>query len=176
MKAAVIDDVIVVFEDPVRQPVVAHILPNVLDRIELRRFGRKRNECDVFGYIQLRGDVPAGLIHEQHGMGSWLHGECDLVEMQFHRLGVARRQDETGRLAERRADSAEDIGRGGSLIFQGKRSCAAFGPPPRDLVLLADAGFVLEPEFERLACRSGDCRQEGWNFFLNAATTASSCS
>jgi hypothetical protein len=41
---------------------------------------------------------------------------------------------------------------------------------------LADAGFVLEPNFERLAGGCGDARQEVWRFFLNAATAASSCS
>jgi hypothetical protein len=96
--------------------------------------------------------------------------------MQFHGLGVAKGQDETSRLAERWTNGAEDIGRGGALILRGERSRAAFGPPPRDLVFLADAGFVLEPDFERLAGGGGDGRQEGWDFFLNAATAASSCS
>jgi hypothetical protein len=36
--AAVIDDV-AGFEDAVREPVVAHILPNIFDRIEFRAFG-----------------------------------------------------------------------------------------------------------------------------------------
>ena len=151
IEAAMIDDVVVAFEDPVREPVVAHILPNVLDRIEFWRLGRQRDQRHVFRHVQLRGDVPTGLIHEQHGVGSWLDVERDLLEMQFHALGVAEWQDETGRLAERGADRAEDIGRGGSLILQGKRPGPPFGPPPRDLVLLADAGFVLEPKFERLA-------------------------
>src|ERR1700678_1707474 len=62
-------------------------------------------------------------------------------------------------------DVVEDIGRGGALILQGERARAAFGPPPRDLVFLADAGFVLEPDFERLAGGGGDARQEGWDFF-----------
>jgi hypothetical protein len=35
--AAVSDDVVVVGEDAVREPVVAHELPDVLDRIELER-------------------------------------------------------------------------------------------------------------------------------------------
>src|ERR1700677_464046 len=42
--------------------------------------------------------------------------------------------------------------------------------------ILADAGFVLELDFERLVGGGGDGRQEGWDFFLNAATAASSCS
>jgi hypothetical protein len=33
------------------------------------------------------------------------------------------------------------------LILQSERARAAFGPASRDLVLLADAGFILEPQF-----------------------------
>jgi len=120
--------------------------------------------------------VPAGLIHEQYCVCSWLHGERDLPEMQLHGLGIAKRQHETDRLAECGADGAEDIGRGGSLIFQGKRTRPAFGPAARDLVLLADAGFVLEPQFERLACGCRDVRHEVGDFFLKSATAVSSYS
>ena len=95
--------------------------------------------------------------------------------MERHGLGVAGWEDETGRLAERGTDGAENIGGGGSLILQGKRSRAAFRPASRDLVFLTDAGFVLEPEFEWLAAGRGDRRQDVRDFFLNAATTASSC-
>ena len=120
--------------------------------------------------------MPPGLIHEQNGVGFWLYFTRDLLEMQLHRLGVAGRQDETGRLAERGADGAEDIGRGGSLILQGKWPRSACGPAPRDLVLLTDAGFVLEPQFERFAGGRRDIREDIGDFFLNASTAASSCS
>jgi len=170
-----IDDVVVAFEYPVGEPVFAHVLPNVLDRIELGRFGRQRDERHVFGHIQLSRDVPARLIHEHHGMGAWLHGERDLPEMQLHRLGVAKRQDEADGLAERGADGAEYIRRCGSLILQGERARPALRPATRDLVLLADAGFVLEPQFERFASDGCDFRQEVGNFFLQFATAVSSC-
>jgi hypothetical protein len=158
VEAAMIGDVVVAFEDPVGEPVVAHVLPNVLDRIKLWGFGRQRDERHVFRHIQLRGDVPAGLIHEQDGVRSGSDGERDLSEMQLHGFGVAKEQDKADRRSARGADSAEDIGRGGSLILQGKRSHVAFGPTPGDLVLLADAGLVLEPRFEPLAGGRGDSR------------------
>ena len=140
------------------------------------RVAGEGDERHVFGHLQLRGDVPPRPVDEHDGVGAGFHGERDLLEMQLHRLGVAERQDKTGRLAERGADGAEDIGRGGSLIFQGKRARPAFGPAPSDLVLLADAGFVLEPQLEGLAAGRGDVRQEVGDFFLKAATAASSCS
>jgi hypothetical protein len=33
-----IDDIVVGFEDTVREPVVAHVLPDIFDRIEFRAF------------------------------------------------------------------------------------------------------------------------------------------
>src|SRR6202521_3560707 len=109
--------------------------------------------------------MPSGPFHEQNGVSAGLDGKRDLLEVQRHGLCVAGRKDETGRLAERGTDGAEDIGRGRSLILQGERSRAAFRPASRDLVLLTDAGFVLEPEFERLAAARGDRRQDVWDFF-----------
>jgi hypothetical protein len=43
--------------------------------------------------------MPAGLIHEQNGVSGGVDGEGDLLEVQRHGLGVAGREDETGRLA-----------------------------------------------------------------------------
>ena len=169
-------DVFVVGEDPVGEPIVAHILPNVLNRIELGRLGRKGYERHVFGHLQLRGHVPPSLIDEQNGVGAGFHSQRDLLEMQLHGLGVAKWKNQTGRLAERGTDGAEDIGRGGSLTLQGERSRAAFGPASRDFVLLANAGFVLEPQLERLSGGRRDISKDVWDFFLKAATTASSCS
>ncbi len=120
--------------------------------------------------------MPPGPIHEQNGVSAGLDGKRDLLEVQRHGLCVAGRQDETGRLAECGTDRAENIGRGRSLILQGERSRAAFRPASRDFVLLTDAGFVLEPEFEWLAAGRGDRRQEVRDFFLKAATAASSYS
>ena len=171
-----IEDVFVVGENPVGEPIIAHVLPDVLDGVEFGRLGRQRDERYVFRHGQLRGDVPSGPIHEQNGVSAGLDGKRDLLEVQRHGLCVAGRHDETGRLAERGTDRAEDIGRGGSLILQGERSRAAFRPASRDLVLLTDAGFVLEPDFEGLAAGRGDRRQDVRDFFLNASTAASSCS
>ena len=50
--ATVIDDIIVGFEDAVREPVVAHILPDIFDRVEFRAFRRQRDNGDVGGNEQ----------------------------------------------------------------------------------------------------------------------------
>ena len=51
-EAAMIEDVVVGFEHAVRQPVVAHELPDVLDRVELGAFGRERQQGDIAGNDQ----------------------------------------------------------------------------------------------------------------------------
>ena len=47
--AAVIEDILVAGEDPVGEPVLAHELPDVLDRVQLRSFGREWYDGDVGG-------------------------------------------------------------------------------------------------------------------------------
>jgi hypothetical protein len=47
MVQAVVDDVVVGCEDPVRQPVIAHELPDILHRVELGRAGREEDDGDV---------------------------------------------------------------------------------------------------------------------------------
>ena len=67
-------------------------------------------------------------------------------ERQIHRLGVATRHDERRAFALLGADRAKDIGRSGSLIFGSAWTRAALGPAAGDLVLLADARLVGEPD------------------------------
>jgi hypothetical protein len=106
-------------EDAVREPVVAHELPNVFDGygatirvrakshpdrrrpdgVELGAFGRKGKESDVWWHDEAVGQMPPGLIEEKHRMGSWCDFGGDLGEMQAHRLGVAGGQDEGCSLA-----------------------------------------------------------------------------
>ena len=46
---AMIGDIVVGFEDTVREPVVAHVLPDIFDRIEFRAFRRQRDNGDIGG-------------------------------------------------------------------------------------------------------------------------------
>ena len=49
--AAVIHDIVAGSEHPVGEPVVAHELPDILDRVEFRTFGRERDDAYIAGYI-----------------------------------------------------------------------------------------------------------------------------
>ena len=106
--------------------------------------------------------MPAGLIDQEDGVGAGRDGRGDLREVQVHRLGVAGRQDQGCTLALLRADRSEDVGGSGALVTGRAGAGAALRPAAGDLVLLADASLVGEPDFygvavDRLLAR--DCLQ-----------------
>jgi hypothetical protein len=72
----VIDDIVVGFEDAVRQPVVAHILPDVLDGIEFRGFRREGDDGDIGWNDQSCRQMPSGLIDKRT---AWDPGETVLA-------------------------------------------------------------------------------------------------
>ncbi len=148
--AAMIDDVVVGFEDAVRQPVVPHELPDVLGRVQFWAFGRQQQKGDVGWDIELVRRVPARLIEQQDGMRSGGDVPCNLLEMQVHREGVALGHDQPGALALFWADRAENVGRGGALIVGRAGARPLLGPAARDLVFLTNPGLVFEPDFYAL--------------------------
>jgi len=62
--AAVINEIFVGLEDAVREPIVTHKLPNVLDRVEFRGSRRQRENGDVVWDDEARRHVPASLIDQ----------------------------------------------------------------------------------------------------------------
>lgn len=105
-------------------------------------------------------------------------GHCsgDLVEMGLHGVRVGEGHGERRADAPRRTDRPEQVGALIALVGGLARPGSASGPLPDEAVLLADAGLVLEPEFDRLA--PGDVGemgfQRGREVFLNASITRSS--
>ncbi len=169
------DDVVIGCEDQVRQPVVAHELPDVLDGIEFWRSWRQRHQGDVIRDVQFGGQVPARLIEDDHGMGAGIDGSADLSEMRLHRLGVAIGHDQTGTFGLCGTDGAEDVGPFGTLVVRRPRARTALGPSAGELVLLTYAGFVLPPQLNFDAFREfrADLSQLGGEVFLNASSASS---
>src|SRR3954449_5819403 len=66
---------------------------------------------------------------------------------QAHGLRVASGQHQGRALTLLRADCSEDGDRTRPLIMRGAGPGAPSGPAPGDLVLLADTGLVLPPQF-----------------------------
>lgn len=176
-EAAVVDDIVVGFEYSVRQPVVAHELPDVLDRVELRAPGRQRQQGDVGRYDQFGRSMPSSLIENDHGVGARCDVEGDLFQMHVHRLGVAAGHDDTGGLAFSGTDRAEDPGRGTPLIARRRRPRSPLGPAPCELGLLADAGLVLPPQLygRSFGETLTDLRQTGGKLFLKMAMSSLFC-
>jgi hypothetical protein len=174
----VVDDVVVGFEDSVRQPIVAHELPYVFLRIQFGALCGQQDQRDVGRDVEAAGEMPTGLIDEQRGVGAWRDLRGDFGQMQVHRLGVAAGHDERRALAVLRADRPEDVGRGGSLVFRGARPRAPFGPSPGDLVLLADAGLVGEPDLYAIGVDAGfapDLLQARGETFLKSSIAPAAC-
>ena len=90
---AMIEDLIVGIEDAVGEPIIAHELPDVFNRVERGTFGWQRDDADVVGYDERAGHMPPGLIHEHDGMSARRHVAGDFGQMQGHRARVADRQD-----------------------------------------------------------------------------------
>src|SRR5919199_6826291 len=176
--AAVVDEVVVAGEDAVREPVVPHELPDVLLRVQLGTLRGQGHEGDVRRHGEPGRGVPPGPVDQQRRMPPC----CDLLrdggQVQGHRLGVAAGQDEARGLALLGADGAEDVGRGGALVPWRHGPGAAPRPAPGQLVFLADAGLVAEPDFyvtgidARLA---RDRVQAGGKAFLKASMAPSAC-
>src|SRR5262245_26701108 len=95
--------------------------------------------------------VPTGLVDQEDGVGGGRDGRGDFRQVQVHRLGVAGGQDQGCALALLRADCAEDVGGGSTLVAGRAGAGAALRPATGDLVLLADASLVGEPDFYRVA-------------------------
>ena len=109
-EAAVINDVVVGFVDAVRQPVVAHELPQVLDRVQFRASWRQRHQRDVGRNDQFGRSVPSSLVEDQYGVGARRDMEGDFLQMHTHRFAVAPGHDDAGSLAFSGTDRAEEPG------------------------------------------------------------------
>ena len=108
---AMLHQILIGFEDAIGEPVVAHELPDIFHRIELRGFWRQGDDGDVGWNDELRRQMPTGLVEQkQHRMGARFDRVGDLSQMQGHRFCVAGRQNQSRALAFLRADGAENVG------------------------------------------------------------------
>lgn len=69
-----IKDILVGFEDAAGKPVVAYELPDVLDRVQLRRSWWQWLESNVVGDFQVFGAMPSGLIENYDGVAPLFDG------------------------------------------------------------------------------------------------------
>ena len=121
--------------------------------------------------------MPSGAIEQQDGVCALGDIAGDLVEVKLHHVGVRVGQRQSRSDSACRTDRAEQIGVVVALVggLSGPRSTP--GPLADEAVLLANSGFILEPDFDRR--RLGDAfemsLQRAGEVFLNASTIRSSC-
>jgi len=120
--------------------------------------------------------VPTGLIDDQNCMGASGDLCADQFQMFSHGMGVGPRHDEPGTLSLGGADCAKEIGPFGALVVRRAWAGSTFGPSSGDLVLLANPGFILKPNFHRRpALFYADGRDQIGEVFLNASMASGSC-
>jgi hypothetical protein len=78
--------------------------------MEFGRIGRQRYEGDVVGDSERGGDVIASAVENERSMAARGDLAADGGEMQRHRFGIGRRQDQACRDAALRTGGAEQIG------------------------------------------------------------------
>ena len=171
--AAGLEDSVVVLEDAVREPVLAQVLPDVLDRVEFGRARRQQDDGEVLGKLQLVGLVPPRPVHEDDGVRLGGDVSADLVEMHLHGACVGPGQHEGRARAAQGTDRAEQIGVLVALVGRQAGPRAGLGPQPGSAVLLAEPGLVLEPDFDppvlgQMAYMRGERARE---VFLNPSST-----
>ena len=121
--------------------------------------------------------MPSGAIEQQDGVCALGDVARDLVEVKLHHVGVGVGQRQSRSDTASRTDRAEQIGIVVALVggLSGPRSTPR--PLANETVLLADAGLVLEPDFDR--GRLGEAFEMGLQrareVFLKASTIRSSC-
>ena len=120
--------------------------------------------------------MPSGPVEHQNGVRARGDVARDFVEVELHHLGVGMRKREGRPDASGGADRAEQIGVVVALVggLPGPRS--APGPLPNLAVLLADAGLVRKPDFDRRRLRQSFemSLQRTRKVFLNVSTIRSS--
>src|SRR5579859_1868322 len=97
--------------------------------------------------------MPSGPVEEDHGVGAGGDLAADLLQMQVHGPGVGVGQNPGGADAAGGTDGPEQVGPLVALVAGGARPAAALGPDAGQRALLADAGLVLPPDFDRLVAR-----------------------
>lgn len=110
-------------------------------------------------------------------MGTSRNVAGDLIEMKLHGFGVGVWQDQCCTGSACRTDGAEEIGILVTLVGWLAGPRPASGPLADEAILLADPGFILEPNLDRCCLwQVGKMdTQRSRDVFLNAAMVSASC-
>ena len=155
----------------------SEIIPDVFHWVELGRIGWQRHERDVVGDQQSFAFlVPSSTVADQQAMRAGGNLGAAFGEMLIHRLDVHPRHDDRCTDATCRANRAEDVNRIMAIVAHHRRARSDRCPDIFNRTFLADPGFVLEPDFNRLAGHPGrqNIQAQAREVFLKAACAARS--
>ena len=102
------------------------------------------------GALQILGQVPGGLIEHQHHVSSRADVPAEVFEIQAHQPRVHGRHQPGQRVAAERVGRAVRIDPVVLGLFEPRRPRTPPGPDAGQRAFLPEAGFVLEPDFDRL--------------------------
>jgi hypothetical protein len=121
--------------------------------------------------------VIAGPVPEHGHVLRRVHGLRQPVEELLRGVGVDVLGDQPLGLAGGGADRGEDVQTLEPALLGRPRPRTAFGPDRGQRALLAEAGFILEPDFDvLLGVPGGDFGDDLGGFFLNSSCVAGSAS
>lgn len=134
----------------IRPVVAAQIVPEVFDRIELRRVGGQLDQADVGRYFQSLARVIAGAIPDQDGLYAGRNRGREHAEKGVDCIGVEiRRQDAFG-LAGRGTGSSHHVEITILRLPHRVGTRTTFRPDACQRPLLAESRLVLEEDLELL--------------------------
>src|SRR4029079_6462592 len=75
------------------EPVLAHVLPDILDWVQLWGVGRQGQQYDIVWQRQSRRGVPTGLVQDQHSDGTGPDAVTESSEMLIHGVNANGRHN-----------------------------------------------------------------------------------
>lgn len=125
-------------------------MPQVLDGTELRRVGRQRKQRDVGGNRQCPGGMESGLIPDHHRVHARSEFLRKLAEELIDDDSIEIRRHQADNLSGGRTHRAQDIEIVVLRLSHRPWPRASLSPYTGQRALLAEARFVLEPNFHAL--------------------------
>lgn len=160
------------------RPVMApQVVPEILCRVQLGRTRWQHHQRDVGRHPQRLGSVIARAVPDQRDVLRWLNRLRESVEELLRGVGIDVLGDQALGLAGGGTDRREDVQTFEPALLRGPRPRTLVRPNRRQRALLAEAGFVFEPDFDLvLGMPGGDFRDDLGGFFLKASCASGSAS
>ena len=121
-----------------------------ISRIQFRRVGRQMRQSDIVRHNQpFAALMPTSAITDQQRMCAARHLRADFLQVLIHGFSVDRGHDDCRANAAFRADRPEQMRCVMAIVAHHGGSAAFLRPYIRERSLLADPGFVLEPDLDQ---------------------------